>query len=262
MSAVDHARRVRDHDARQHGAAKIAWCRYGDAGRIRSMHDRAGDFGEGAAESVDRGDDDGVAGSGVVEQRHQSRTSGIRRSGKLVGEHPVGADPECDERRAFFDIPDGAPFYEETTYWNPSWTMTHGAIQTSNIYDLEATAAGVGSGRLLTEDSYRRMISTDLRGKTRAQPGCPICFAQTDYYTYGLGIIISAEWVLQNPLFAGYAALAAYLRPEEVAIAVAVTFEPAAFDADGDYHNEADTLFRKIATELEPDHAPPRRPAK
>lgn len=166
------------------------------------------------------------------------------------------------ERRAFFGIPDDAPFYEETTYWNPSWTMTHGAIQTSNIYDLEATAAGVGSGRLLSEDSYRRMISTDLRGKTRAQPGCRTCFAQTGYYTYGLGIIISGDWVLQNPLFGGYAALTAYLPPESVAIAVAVTFEPSAFDTDGDYHNEADTLFRTIATELEPDHAPPSRPAK
>ena len=63
-------------------------------------------------------------------------------------------------------------------------------------------------------------------------------------------------------MFAGYAALAAYLPAEKVAIAVAATFEPAAFDADGNYHNEADTLFRKIATELEPDHAPPPRPAK
>ncbi len=140
--------------------------------------------------------------------------------------------------------------------------MTHGAIQTSNIYDLEATAAGIGSGRLLTEDSHLRMVSTDLRGKTRAQPGCPTCFAQTDYYTYGLRIVISGDWLLQNPIFAGYAALAAYLPAEKVAIAVAATFEPAAFDADGNYHNEADTLFRKIATELEPDHAPPPGPAK
>ncbi|MDP9168904.1 MAG: beta-lactamase family protein, partial [Actinomycetota bacterium] len=48
------------------------------------------------------------------------------------------------ERRAALRIPAGTPFYEESTYWNPSWTITHGAIQTSNIYDLEATAAGIG----------------------------------------------------------------------------------------------------------------------
>ena len=31
-------------------------------------------------------------------------------------------------------------FTKRSTYWDPSWTITHGAIQTSNIYDLEATA--------------------------------------------------------------------------------------------------------------------------
>jgi CubicO group peptidase (beta-lactamase class C family) len=57
------------------------------------------------------------------------------------------------ERRQFLKIPAGTPFYEESTYWNPSWTITHGAIQTTNIYDLEATAVGIGSGKLLSPDS-------------------------------------------------------------------------------------------------------------
>ena len=77
------------------------------------------------------------------------------------------------ERRAALKIPAGTPFYEESTYWDPSWTITHGAIQTTNIYDLEATARGIGSGQLLTPDSYKKMISTDLRGKTHKQPGAP-----------------------------------------------------------------------------------------
>ena len=46
------------------------------------------------------------------------------------------------ERRAALKIPAGTPFYEESTYWDPSWTITHGAIQTTNIYDLEATRQG------------------------------------------------------------------------------------------------------------------------
>ncbi|HEX2286839.1 MAG TPA: serine hydrolase domain-containing protein, partial [Mycobacterium sp.] len=37
------------------------------------------------------------------------------------------------ERREFLKIPTGTPFYEESTYWDPSWTITHGAIQTTNI---------------------------------------------------------------------------------------------------------------------------------
>ena len=73
------------------------------------------------------------------------------------------------------------------TFWDPSWTITHGAIQTTNIYDMEATAVGIGSGQLLTPDSYKKMVSTDLRGKTRKQPGCTTCDEMNDIYTYGLG---------------------------------------------------------------------------
>jgi CubicO group peptidase (beta-lactamase class C family) len=57
------------------------------------------------------------------------------------------------ERRAALRIPTGVPFYEESTYWNPSWTITHGAIETSTVYDLEATAVGIGSGRLLSRQA-------------------------------------------------------------------------------------------------------------
>ncbi len=61
------------------------------------------------------------------------------------------------ERRAALKIPAGVPFYEESTFWNPSWTITHGAIQTTTIYDMEATAVGIGSGRLLSADSYKKV---------------------------------------------------------------------------------------------------------
>jgi CubicO group peptidase (beta-lactamase class C family) len=166
------------------------------------------------------------------------------------------------ERRDFLKIPSGTPFYEESTFWDPSWTITHGAIQTTNIYDLEATAVGIGSGRLLTADSYKKMVSTDLRGKTHKQPGCTTCDEMTDAYTYGLGIVISGNWLVQNPLFSGYAAIEAYLPSQKIAIAAAVTFSPEAFDDQGNYDNEADPLFRKIAAELAPDDAPPMPPPK
>jgi len=166
------------------------------------------------------------------------------------------------ERRATLGIPSGTAFYEESTFWNPSWTITHGAIQTTNIYDLEASAAGIGSGKLLSKNSYQTMVSTDLRGKTRPLEGCPTCAEMTEVYTYGMGIVISGDWLLQNPLFAGEAAVMAYLPSKKVSIAVAVTYEPEAFDDNGDYRNEADTLFRRIATELAPDDAPPVPPAK
>lgn len=164
------------------------------------------------------------------------------------------------ERRQALRIPSGAPFYEESTYWNPSWTITHGAIQTTNIYDMETSARGLGAGTLLSKDSYDEFRSTGLRGKTRALPGCSTCMAMTDGYTYGMGIVITGDWLMQNPLFAGEAGVMAYLPAKKIAIAVAVTYQPEAFDDQGDYRNAADTLFRRVAAELAPDDAPPVPP--
>jgi CubicO group peptidase (beta-lactamase class C family) len=164
------------------------------------------------------------------------------------------------ERREALKIPGGTPFYEESTYWNPSWTITDGAIQTTNIFDMEASATGLGSGKLLSKESYQKFASTDLRGKTRALPDCTTCAEMNDGYTYGMGIVISGDWLLQNPLFAGEAGVMAYLPTRKIGVAVAVTYQPEAFDDQGNYRNEADTLFRRIAKELAPDDAPPVPP--
>ena len=164
------------------------------------------------------------------------------------------------ERREALKIRGGTPFYEESTYWNPSWTITHGAIQTTNIFDMEASATGLGSGKLLSKESYQKFASTDLRGKTRALPDCTTCAEMNDGYTYGMGIVISGDWLLQNPLFAGEAGVMAYLPAKKIGVAVAVTYQREAFDDQGNYRNEADTLFRRIAKELAPDDAPPVPP--
>lgn len=166
------------------------------------------------------------------------------------------------ERRAVLKIPPGTPFYEESTFWDPSWTITHGAIQTTDIYDMEATAVGIGSGRLLSSDSYQKMTSTDLRGKTRRQSGCATCEPLDDVYTYGLGVVISGNWLLQNPMLAGFSAVEAYLPAQKIAIAVATTYLPEAFDDQGDYTNAADALFRRIGAVMAPDDAPPVRAPK
>jgi CubicO group peptidase (beta-lactamase class C family) len=164
------------------------------------------------------------------------------------------------ERRQALKIPSGTPFYEESTYWNPSWTITHGAIQTTNIYDMETSASALGSGKLLSKNSYDKFTSTDLRGKTRALPGCTTCMDMNEGYTYGMGIVLTGDWLLQNPLFAGEAGVMAYLPSKRISMAIAVTYQPEAFDGQGNYRNEADTLFRRIATELAPDDAPPVPP--
>ncbi len=164
------------------------------------------------------------------------------------------------ERRETLGIPSGTAFYEESTFWNPSWTITRGAVQTTNIYDMAAGAAAIGSGTLLTRESYQTMTAPDLRGKTFTLPGCPTCAPQTEGYTYGVGIVISGGWLLQNPLFAGQSGVAAYLPAKKIAIAIAVTYLPEAFDDTGDYPNAAESLFRAVGAELAPDDAPPTPP--
>jgi CubicO group peptidase (beta-lactamase class C family) len=167
------------------------------------------------------------------------------------------------ERREALGIPDGTRFYEESTFWNPSWTITRGAVQTTTIHDLSDTAIAMGTGQLLSKDSYQKMISTGLRGAGAAVPGCVTCRPQTELYSYGLGIVTTGSWVMQNPLFAGEAGAFAYLPAQEVGIAVAVTFTEAAFTSDGSYvvQNEADDLWREIGTYLAPADPPPTRPS-
>jgi len=163
------------------------------------------------------------------------------------------------ERRETLQIPPGIPFYEESTYWNPSWTLAPGAVETTDIYDMTRTAEGIGRGELLTRRSYELQTGPHLLGFGSSLPGCS-CAKQTPYYNYGLGIVRSGQWLLQNPMFNGYGATEAYLPSEKIAIAVAVTFGPQAFDADGDTTNASTAIFRAIGTYLAPKSPPPARP--
>lgn len=97
----------------------------------------------------------------------------------------------------------------------------------------------------------------------RRQPDCePSCFTQREAYNYGLGVVRSGEWMLQNPLLSGYGAVEAYLPSQQIAISVANTFEPGAFDENGVYDNASDRIFRMIGAYLAPDEGPPPLPPK
>ena len=163
------------------------------------------------------------------------------------------------ERRQSLGIPAGTRFYEESTYWNPSWTLTHGAIQYTTIHDMATSAEAIGTGRLLSPQSHRLQIAPTLRGFGRPIEGCATCATLGDFYTYGIGIVLSGPWLLQNPLFSGQAGVMAYLPSRKIAIAVAVTFDEEAFDASGGYCNAADDIFRAIGAHLAPQDAPPVR---
>jgi CubicO group peptidase (beta-lactamase class C family) len=164
------------------------------------------------------------------------------------------------ERRDHLGVPSGTRFYEESSFWDPSWTITHGAIQTSDIRDLTTTAAAIGEGTLLSDASHEAQVSDHLIGFGSTVEGCRTCHTLDERYAYGLGVVLSGSWILQNPAFSGYAAVAAYLPSERISIAVATTFAEGAFDPEtGDllHGNSADQVFRRIGALVAPGDPPP-----
>jgi CubicO group peptidase (beta-lactamase class C family) len=163
------------------------------------------------------------------------------------------------ERREVLGIPAGTRFYEESTYWNPSWTLAAGAIQTTNIYDMAASAALIGEGTLLSRESHQAQIAPTLRGFGEELAGCATCHKLNEQYTYGLGIVLKDPWLLQNPLFYGTSGVMAYLPAKRIAIAIANTYGEQSFDEQGNYKysNASQPIFTAIARYLAPEYPVP-----
>jgi CubicO group peptidase (beta-lactamase class C family) len=159
------------------------------------------------------------------------------------------------ERKATLKIPDDVPFLEEATFWDPSWTIARGAIQTTNIYDMTATAIGIGEGVLLSPASYAAQMSRELAGFGHKMEGCATCMALTERATYGLGIWLVGDWQLQNPLFAGFGSTMAYLPSRKLAIAAIMTPTAESFDDKGNYlvFNPSQNVVSNIAAALAPE---------
>ena len=129
--------------------------------------------------------------------------------------------------------------YEETTFWNPSWTLADGAVMTSTIGDVLRSVEVIGSGALLTPASHAEQIAPATAGY---KP-----WSETTYY--GLGVFVVNGWVLQNPFFAGYAATMGYLPAGKLSLAVSVTQEETAA-MEG---NLSTDILKEIAAYLAPE---------
>ncbi len=130
--------------------------------------------------------------------------------------------------------------YEDSTYWNPSWTLARGAVMTSNIPDILKSATAIGTGALLSPESFKQQLAPVT---AKFKPW-------NDKKYYGLGVFVIGGWLLQNPSFAGYAATMVYLPARKLAIAVSVTMEEKAPDEG----NLSTPLTKEIARYLAPDH--------
>jgi CubicO group peptidase (beta-lactamase class C family) len=165
------------------------------------------------------------------------------------------------ERKQLLGIAPETRFFEESTFWNPSWTLAAGSIQTSTVRDVARSAEAIGEGTLLSPESHAEQISRGLAGFGRPVDGCNSCHTLDEAFTYGLGVALAGDWIGQNPAFGGYAAAMAYLPSGRLAIAVAATYREEAFDSDGaqKIHNGAVPVFEQIATLLAPGNLPPSR---
>ncbi|MFI5527432.1 serine hydrolase domain-containing protein [Kitasatospora sp. NPDC051853] len=144
--------------------------------------------------------------------------------------------------------------YEESTFWNPSWTTAPGAVQTTDICDLARSAGGIGGGELLSEASRRELLNPGTVGLGHETERCPahVCLPQTEATHYGMGVVVLGDWVSQHPLFYGYTASQAHLPCERLSIAVTTTKGPGTPDG-----HTAQTITQRIAAALAPDHPIP-----
>jgi CubicO group peptidase (beta-lactamase class C family) len=178
---------------------------------------------------------------------------------------PVIAEPVLhawdSEQRSVYNIPPSLPFYADSTYWDTSWSLAKGAIETTNIYDMDKTAIAIGNGKLLSAESFKAMTNTKMRDQGGPSTGCPQCHRGNYAYTYGTGVVIKGHWLLQDPLVNGYSALEAYLPSQKIAISLVATFDEDAFNkTTGSYPNEAVPIFEQIGAKLAPNDAPPPAP--
>jgi CubicO group peptidase (beta-lactamase class C family) len=144
--------------------------------------------------------------------------------------------------------------YEESTFWDPSWTLAKGSVMITDIYDLATSARAIGTGKLVSEKSHEEQVGPSLVGLGVPTKTCPksVCLKQTPAFHYGIGTFMVGGWILQNPSFYGWGALQAYLPENDLAIAASATLEKEAKVG----LNGGQMVFEEIAAVLAPGHPP------
>lgn len=160
------------------------------------------------------------------------------------------------ERRGFLGIPPGEPFYEEATFWNPSWTTGEGLVLVTDLRDMAASMELIGSGALQSKASYEAQVEPRLIGFGHHQEGCAACSPNTRAASYGLGVVLRSPWITQTKDFAGSSGTVGYLPSARVTVAVITNYAADAYDAEGEKQEASFALFSEIATVMTPATPP------
>ena len=78
--------------------------------------------------------------------------------------------------------------YEESTFWNPSWTIAKGDVMITHIHDLATSARAIGKGELVSEKSHKEQVGSSLVGLGDPTKKCPegVCLKQQPNAHYGI----------------------------------------------------------------------------
>ncbi|QMU77287.1 beta-lactamase family protein [Streptacidiphilus sp. PB12-B1b] len=142
--------------------------------------------------------------------------------------------------------------YEESTFWNPSWTTAAGAVINMNICDLARAGAGIGSGQTISRKGYQTLLDPGTIGLGTPTKKCPpnVCLPQTRAVHYGMSVLVVNGWIVQNPSFSGYAAIMAYLPSKDLSIALSVTYSPT---TDQNSQNLGNSIAKDLSHLLVPN---------
>lgn len=127
-------------------------------------------------------------------------------------------------------------FYEDCTYWNPSWGSTPG-LPTSNLHDVGKWGPILGTGRLISPAHFQEQIAPTSVGKGKNRPDL--------YFAYGF--VVANGWIVQNPSINGYSGAFGYNLATGVTIVVEATkSETATTDSS------AFDIFRQVVSYVTP----------
>jgi len=151
------------------------------------------------------------------------------------------------ERREVLKIPDGTPFMEDATFWDPSWTTASGAVLTSNIHDISRTMEIVGSGAQVSREMYQQQVGLNLVDFGEKTDRCRDCRHLTAEFSYGLGVTLRGPWLAQTKNFAGSGVSSLYLPSKRLAISVATTYLAGAYKDNGDFLEASNAMLKSLA---------------
>lgn len=132
--------------------------------------------------------------------------------------------------------------YEDSTFWNPSWTASSGSM-TSTIKDLGKWGNAWMKGKLLSAESVKQLRAPDTVGKGN----------NTSQAYFAMGFVVVNHWLFQNPSFGGYSGIFAVLPEKKLVFIAFSTKNP----DDKDSGHLSMLLWQQLASELAPEYPLP-----